>query len=86
MAAKKTDHCPLSCVNPVLFSLPLSLFKNEQLYIATGQVLSDRQSKEPVSGGERANDRNGRREAAAVKGEAATALIAWEPRLSNLAK
>lgn len=59
MAAKKKDHCPLSCVNPVLLSLPLSLCKNEQLYIATGQVLRDRQSKEPVSG---VNSRVGRRE------------------------
>lgn len=54
VAAKKKDHCPLSCVNPFffLFSVPLSLCKNEQLYIATGQVLRDGQSKKPVSGGE----------------------------------
>lgn len=53
MAPEKKDRCPLSCVNPVLFSyLPLSLCKNEQLYIATGQVLRDRRSAEPVSGGE----------------------------------
>lgn len=40
-------------------SLSLSLCKNEQLYIATGQVLRDRRSKEPVSGGEWANGRGG---------------------------
>lgn len=42
--------------------LPLSLCKNEQLYIATGQVLRDWRSKEPVSGGEWVNCRNWRRE------------------------
>lgn len=57
MDAKKKDHCPLSCVNPVLFSLPLLSCKNEQLYIATGQVLRDRRSTEPVSGGEWASSR-----------------------------
>lgn len=31
---------------------PVNLSVNEQLYIATGQVLRDRRSKEPVSGGE----------------------------------
>lgn len=67
MAAKKEDHCPLSCVNPVLFSLPLPLCKNEQLYIATGQVLRDRRSKEPVSGGEWVNVRNGRRDRGCCK-------------------
>lgn len=57
-AKKKKDHCRLSCVNPVLFSLPLSSpCKNEQLYIATGQVLRDRRSTEPVSGGEWASSR-----------------------------
>lgn len=55
---KKKDHCRLSCVNPVLFSLsPSSSCKNEQLYIATGQVLRDRRSTEPVSGGEWASSR-----------------------------
>ena len=39
-----------------------SLCKNEQLYIATGQVLRDRRSKEPVSGGEWVSGRDGRRE------------------------
>lgn len=34
-----------------------SLCKNEQLYIATGQVLRDRRSTEPVSGGEWASSR-----------------------------
>lgn len=67
MAAKKKDHCPLSCVNPVLFSLPLSLCKNEQLYIATGQVLRDRRGKEPVSGEEWVNGRNGRRDRGCCK-------------------
>lgn len=57
MDAKKKDHCPLSCVNPVLFSLPLLSCKNEQLYIATGQVLRDQRSTEPVSGGEWASSR-----------------------------
>lgn len=59
MAAKKKNHCPLSSVNPLSLSLSLSLCKNEQLYIATGQVLRDRRSKEPVSGGEWANGRGG---------------------------
>lgn len=75
MAAKKKDHCPLSCVNPVLFSLPLSLCKNEQLYIATGQVLRDRRSKEPVSGREWVNGSNGRREGGCCK--------IWNRRCTN---
>ena len=62
MAAKKKNHCPLSCVNSVLLSLPVLLCKNEQLYIATGQVLRDRRSKEPVSGGEWVNGSEGWRE------------------------
>lgn len=62
MAAKKKDHCPLSCVNPVLLFLPVLLCKNERLYIATGQVLRDQRSKEPVSGGEWVSGRDGWRE------------------------
>lgn len=53
---------PFMCEPCFLLSLPLSLCKNEQLYIATGQVLRDRRSKEPVSGGEWVSGRNGRRE------------------------
>lgn len=44
-----------------------SLCKNEQLYIATGQVLRDRQSKELVSGEEWVNSGNGRRDGGCCK-------------------
>lgn len=45
------DHCPLSSVNSVLLSIALTV-KTALLHIATGQVLSDAPSQQPVSGGE----------------------------------
>lgn len=56
---------PFMCEPCFVLYLSPSLCKNEQLYIATGQVLRDRRSREPVSGGGRGewvNGRNGRRE------------------------
>lgn len=50
---------PFICEPCLSLSLSLSLCKNEQLYIATGQVLRDRRSKEPVSGGEWAEEGGG---------------------------
>lgn len=66
VAAEKEDGSlsPFMCEPcfALSLSLPLSLCKNEQLYIATGQVLRDRRSKEPVSGREQVNGSEGRRE------------------------
>lgn len=43
-AKKKKDHCPLSCVNPVLFSLPL-LIVQERALVYCHRASTERSAK-----------------------------------------
>lgn len=85
-AKKKKDHCRLSCVNPVLFSLPL-LIVQERAVVYCHRASTERSAKHGAGEwrGMSEQQEEGWMEAA-VKSETAAALTTWEPWLSNLAK